>query len=251
MRFEAVICDIDGCLGPESHAPFHAEHLVTLAKHNRVAIAERRRGDVGAKPIVTLCSGRPQPFAEALCRVIGNDELPCIAEMGVWIYDPANNRFEIDPAILPEHRAWVRGATAFIEDRLVPNGVVIQPGKTCSISIWHPDTAYLMAQKPVLGKFFESQGWKLRVSNSVEWVNCDLAHVSKAEGITRFTKLTGITSERLAGIGDTMGDMAIRRQVRYFATPANAEEGLKAHADYVSPYRDIEGVLDILERISR
>jgi hydroxymethylpyrimidine pyrophosphatase-like HAD family hydrolase len=45
--------------------------------------------------------------------------------------------------------------------------------------------------------------------------------------------------------------MAIRQQVRFFATPANAEEGLKAHADYVSPYRDIEGVLDILDRISR
>ncbi len=46
-----------------------------------------------------------------------------------------------------------------------------------------------------------------------------------------------------------MGDMAIRERVAYFACPANADEKLKAHADYVSGKEEAEGVLDILERI--
>jgi hydroxymethylpyrimidine pyrophosphatase-like HAD family hydrolase len=240
VNFDAIVCDIDGCLGPESHGPFDAARMAQVAAYNREAISGRRL------PILTLCSGRPQPFAEALCRMVGNDVLPCVAEMGVWLYDPANNRFVLDPAITPEHRRWVREATAWIEEELVPQGVVIQPGKTASVSLWHADTPWLMSRKPILASQFASKGWNLRISNSVAWINCDLSHVSKATGITRLKAQTGLRSERLAGIGDTMGDLAIREQVAFFAVPANAEEGLKARADYVSPFADIEGVLDIL-----
>jgi hydroxymethylpyrimidine pyrophosphatase-like HAD family hydrolase len=81
----------------------------------------------------------------------------------------------------------------------------------------------------------------------VAWVNCDLAHVSKGTGIARFREVTGLAQGRLAGIGDTMSDLAIREQVAYFAVPANAQDELKACADYVSPHHGIEGVLDILE----
>jgi len=242
VTFDAILCDIDGCLGPESHEPFDAAAIAKVASYNRHAIATRSR------PVLTLCSGRPQPFAEALCRLVGNDLLPCVAEMGVWLYDPARNRFLLDPAILPEHRRWIREATAWIEETLIPQGVVIQPGKTASISLWHPDTDWLMAQRQPLRERFAAGGWNLRVSNSVAWVNCDLAHVSKGTGIARFREVTGLAQARLAGIGDTMSDLAIREQVACFAVPANAQDELKACADYVSPHHGIEGVLDILEQ---
>jgi hydroxymethylpyrimidine pyrophosphatase-like HAD family hydrolase len=83
----------------------------------------------------------------------------------------------------------------------------------------------------------------------VAWVNCDLAHVSKATGLARFKARTGLVAERLAGIGDTTGDMAIREHVAFFACPANAQPELKRHADYVSPFAEVAGVLDILERL--
>jgi hydroxymethylpyrimidine pyrophosphatase-like HAD family hydrolase len=46
-----------------------------------------------------------------------------------------------------------------------------------------------------------------------------------------------------------MGDMAIREAVSFFACPANADPKLKTYADYVSPHEDVDGVLDILERL--
>jgi len=248
VRFDAVLCDIDGCLGPETDAPFETEHLAQLSAYNRRVIRER----IG--PIVTLCSGRPQPFAESLCRVIGNDALPCIAEMGVWIYDPsgafAGGRFIIDPAITPEHRRWVREAMAYIEETWLPRGVVVQPGKSASISLWHSDTEFLMSIRPLLAAEFALRGWGLRVSNSVAWINCDLAHVSKATGIRRWCAMTGLTKARLAGIGDTMGDLAIREEVDFFAVPSNAVAELKSHADYISPLPEIAGVLDILAHLN-
>ena len=61
-RFDAVICDIDGCLGPESHGPLEATRLAALAEYNRLA------HETGDRPVVTLCSGRPLPYADGVGR---------------------------------------------------------------------------------------------------------------------------------------------------------------------------------------
>jgi len=244
-----IISDIDGCLGPESHAPMRVEMLARVAAVNR---ASEAGWDVaGDRPIVTLCSGRPQPYAEAMCRVLHNTRVPVVAEMGVWLYDPRDNRFIMDPAITAEHVEMVGAAQAWIQREFGGMGVVVQPGKTASISIWHPETARLMELKPRLVEAFAREGWGLRVSSTVAWINCDLAHVSKATGIARMMAMMGFSREKAAGIGDTMGDMAIREKVAFFACPSNADERLKAHADYVSPFEEIEGVLDILDRVAR
>lgn len=242
-RFDAVICDIDGCLGPESSAPLNAAVLGKIAEHNRRAITG------GDRPIVTVCSGRPQPFAEAVCRFIANDVVPCVAENGVWLHDPRENVYLRDPAITPEHMEAVHAATAWIETNLVGKGVVIQPGKSASISLWHPSTPYLRSTVPELGSVFAENRWPFRVSMTVAWINCDLSHVSKATGIARLVERTGFEKARLAGIGDTVSDRAIAESVGFFACPANAEAPLKAMAAFVSEHREAEGVLDILSRL--
>lgn len=242
-RFDIIISDIDGCLGPESHAPMDAHALARIADWNRRAVTH---GDL---PVITLCSGRPQPYAEAMCRVLGNTTVPCIAEMGVWLYDPRDNRFLIDPAITPADIRVIRDCTHWIEDELLPKGVIIQPGKAASISIWHPDTAFLLSLKPIIAERIASQHWNLRLSNTVAWINLELEHVSKASGIRRLLSMVHTPKARLAGIGDTMGDIAIRNAVDWFACPSNAAPDLKKVADYLSPNAEIEGVADILRVI--
>lgn len=221
-----------------------AHALAKLAEYNNAA---QRAGD---RPVVTLCSGRPQPYAEAICRVIANATLPCVCEMGVWLYDPKDNRYLQDERITVEQLRGVRACQHWVETELGPKGVVIQPGKTASISIWHTDTDYLKSLMPMLRDKMAREGWPMRVSDTVAWINLDLAHVSKATGIQRLMKMTGLERGRTAGIGDTAGDLAIRESVSFFACPSNAVPELKRVADYVSPKEEIEGVLDILERLS-
>lgn len=244
-RFEAVITDIDGCLGPESAAPLDAPLLAQIAEYN---IRAKRDRSVAS---ITVCSGRPLPYAEAVCRLIGNDTLPAICEMGVWLLDLAEHHYIMDPAITPEQLDAVRAAQRWIERELLPRGVLVQPGKSASISLWHRDTSYLMSLKPELQAKFNEHAWPLRISNTVAWVNCDLAHVSKASGIARFKQRTGLHHSQLAGIGDTIGDLAIREHVAFFGVPANAQDELKAKADYISPFHETGGVLDILRHIEK
>ncbi len=242
-RFDAVISDIDGCLSPEDSGPMNAPALARIAEHNQ------RAQEAGDRPVVTVCSGRPQPFAEALCRLIGNRILPCVAENGVWLYHPKDNRYDMDPRITDTHLAAVADACGWARRELGPRGVTIQPGKAASISLYHSDAAFLRSLEGPVREEFARRGWPLRVSMTWYYINCDLEHVSKATGLGRLFEATGVGRDRLAGIGDTPGDIAIADRVAFFACPANADPVLKARAAYVSAFAEVEGVLDILARL--
>ncbi|MAY75415.1 MAG: hypothetical protein CMJ31_12025 [Phycisphaerae bacterium] len=242
-RFDAVICDIDGCLGPERASdPLDAERLLEVARYNRLA---RERLD---RPEVTLCTGRPQPFAEAISRLIDN-RLPMVCEMGVWLWWPEDNRYDRDPAISTADMHVIHEASEWIESTFGGKGVVQQPGKVASISLYHADTDYLKSLDARLREEFDRRGWPLRVAATWLWINIELTHVSKASGIERVMEARGFTRDRLAGIGDTIGDRAIREHVAHFACPANAQNELKPHADFVSKEDEVAGVLDILGRL--
>jgi hydroxymethylpyrimidine pyrophosphatase-like HAD family hydrolase len=244
-RFDAVICDIDGCLSPESHAPMDVASLVRIREHNDLAQARRDR------PVVTVCSGRPLPFAEGICRLIGNSTLPCIAENGVWMYHPDRNGYDRDPGITIEHLKAVEQAAHWVEVELGPRGVVMQPGKTASVSLYHDDTAYLRTLEPLVRERFDCEGWPFRVSMTWLYINCDLKHVSKGSALDRWAKVTGIPRERLMGIGDTPVDVAIIERVAWFGCPANSVELIKGKANYISPREEAAGVMGILEHAPR
>jgi hydroxymethylpyrimidine pyrophosphatase-like HAD family hydrolase len=240
-RFDAVICDIDGCLSPEASEPMNAAALAKIAEYNRLA------QEVADRPVVTLCSGRPQPFVEAMARLIGNHSLPCVAENGVWLYHPGSNRYDMDPRITRADLRMVQAAREWVEEELGPRGVVMQPGKHASISLWHADAEFLRSLEAQVREKFRQRGWGLRVSMTWFYINCDLEHVSKGTAIDRLVEQTGLGRGRLAGIGDTGSDLAIAERVGFFACPANAVEEVKARANMVVGKAEVEGVLEILE----
>ena len=238
-----ILCDIDGCLSPESSDPMDIAALTKVAHHNTHAAARLDR------PLLTLCSGRPQPFVEGMCKLLNNMHAPAIAENGVWLYDPSNNDYIRDPAITRDHRDIVRTAARWVDDRFGHQGLTQQPGKTDSISLYHPDTDLLHNTiEPAVREKFQDEGWPFRVSHTWFYINCDLDFVSKATGIDRLLTKLSLTKHDCLGIGDTTSDLAIRQRVGTFACPANAQDELKAHADYVSSGAQVGGVLDILER---
>lgn len=243
-KYDLVICDIDGCLSPESHTSINGPALSAIAEHNRQAIQN------GDRPIVTLCSGRPIGFVECLCRLIHNTRIPCIGENGVWIWRPADNSFACEPAITEEHLEVVHEARKLLRKLYHALGVIQQPGKSASVTLYHPDTDYLRSIFPMIADEFQKRHWPIRVSMTWLYINCDLQHVNKGTAIERLLAETGIDSKRTAGIGDTMGDRFIAERVAWFGCPANAEVEIKKSAAYVSPHHEVEGVLDILEQLS-
>ena len=244
-RYDAVLCDLDGCLASEAGGPLDLDRLAAVADHNDRAKRDRDR------PIMTVCTGRPIPFADCMCRVIHNDVLPCIAENGVWLYDPSDNSWQMDPAITHDHRDAARDLERWLLDRYGDDGVTIQPGKAASVSPYHRDPEVLQRIQPEVAAQVEEQGWPFRVSATWNYINCDLKHVSKATGIRRWIAATGVDPDRLAGIGDTQGDRAIAESVAFFAAPANRDPSTDPWCDYTSAHEQVAGVLDILAHLGR
>ncbi len=256
-HFDLIICDIDGCLSPESTAPIDLATLASIAQYS-----QRAHAGAGLPPI-TLCTGRPQPFAEAMCRMIDVRRMPCVCENGAWLYERETNQYLLDPSITPDHIACVRVlsdwiSTAYGEPRRDLNhhvGVTQQPGKAASVSLYHPDTAYLKSLMPALEAQIARADWPIRVSATWLYINLDLVHISKGTGLDRLlSRIRGVSPgafsrDRLLGIGDTTSDLPIRERCGFFACPANAQDEMKRLADYVSPFDEVQGVIDVLSKI--
>jgi hydroxymethylpyrimidine pyrophosphatase-like HAD family hydrolase len=243
--FDLVVCDVDGCLVSEGQHAFDLPSLAAVAAHNQ------RAWERGDRPLVTLCTGRPQPFAEAICRLIGNMYVPCVCEMGAWVYHPGTNVYTLDPRITPAHLRAVDEAAAWVNERYGRDGVTLQPGKTASVTLFHPDPAFLRSIEGAVRAEFAAREWPFRVSMTWLYINCDLEHVSKGTGLDRLLGELKIPKARLAGIGDTTSDRCIAERVAFFACPANAQAAIKEHAHFIAPSNEAKGVLEALERLSQ
>jgi hydroxymethylpyrimidine pyrophosphatase-like HAD family hydrolase len=243
-QYDLVICDVDGCLSPEASAPFDLPGLTLVAEHNTRAIA---RGD---RPVLTVCTGRPQPFAEAMCRLVQNSIMPCVCENGAWVYHPGTNAYQLDPAITPGHLEAVGELSRWCRTRFGGVGVTQQPGKTASVTLYHPDTAFLRSIMPQVAAECETRRWPFRVSMTWLYINCDLSHINKGTGLDRMLAQHNIEKSRMVGIGDTAVDKCIAERVGFFACPANAQPAIKEHAHFIASQPEVHGVLEILKRIS-
>ena len=244
-KYDLVICDIDGCLSPESHAPINIAGLSKIAEHNRLAIQDCDR------PVVTLCSGRPIGFVECLCRLIQNTLIPCIGENGVWLWRPNDNSFECDPAITDQHLEVVHEARKLLRSlfqakrgdsatgEVSIGGVVPSRYRFSPVNRVHD--CRRVSETGLADPSFDDVALHQLRPSARQQGDCDRSTADS----------NGNTTERIAGIGDTMGDRFIAERVSWFGCPANAEAEIKKAATYVSPHDEVEGVLDLLDRLNR
>jgi 3-deoxy-D-manno-octulosonate 8-phosphate phosphatase (KDO 8-P phosphatase) len=72
--------------------------------------------------------------------------------------------------------------------------------------------------------------------------------IDKGAGVEWLSRETGVPLAQMAGIGDSPGDLPYLRRVGFSAAPANATDDVKRTVQYVSPFKDSKGVVDILLR---
>ena len=71
--------------------------------------------------------------------------------------------------------------------------------------------------------------------------------VSKGSGLAFVAEHLGFTAERTVAIGDGENDLELLEWAGYAIAVANADDGLKARADWICPSVDEEGVAQVLE----
>ena len=248
MAIRLIISDVDGCLTPEESIAWDLEHFTRFCLLSRQASA----GQIPLPPL-TLCTGRPQPYVEALMKIM-DIRYPVICENGAVLYDLPTNQARNAPGVTAAHITGLRAVREFIEQQVLPAfpQSFLQFGKEAQLSVFSQDPSLFPAMRQMIAAFVARRGGpELVLGTSHYYLNISLAGVDKGSAIRHLLQGVNLTRDQTAGIGDTEGDLPLRREVSFFGCPANATAPVKAVADYVSPYPALTGVLDILSRIQK
>ena len=242
MSVKWIITDLDGCVSPEESVPWALEPFVEFARQSRAASA----GESDLAPL-TLCTGRPKPYAEVLMKIL-DIRAPAICENGAVLYSLHDNRARFGPGVTPEKIHGLRAVRDFIETELLREHpeAVMQFGKEAQLSVFSQEPAILRAMQPRVERFAREHGPDLIINCSHFYLNLSLAGVDKGSTLRALLGELGVQRHEVAGIGDTVGDLPLREAVGFFACPSNSQEEIKAIADYVSPEPTVSGLLDIL-----
>lgn len=238
-----IVTDVDGCVTPEDSAPFDLAHLTPL-----IALLRGSACKTNTLPPVTLCTGRPQPYVEVLAKLL-DIRLPIICENGAVLYTLDGNWSRYTAGVTEAKIAGLRAIRAFLERDLLPKhpNARYQFGKEAMLSVYSDAHAELARIHEAVEAFATREALPAAVINLTHfYLNISMAEVDKGTALLGLINDLGVARDQVVAIGDTVGDMPLRDTAGFFACPANAQDEIRAVADYVSPYPDARGLVDIL-----
>ena len=233
-----IVFDIDGVLTDGEAQPWDLGLMGLLAELNRAARLDSSR------PAVTLCSGRPAPYVDAMLQAI-DGHLPAIFESGAGLYDPTGYRFLPNPSLGSGNR--MRQARQRLNRALVrPGHASIQPGKEYSLSLFPTEHTALEALEPLAREALGPLAERIDLVYSASCLNVMPAGIDKAGGLYFLAQVTGIPLAAMLAVGDSAVDGPMLRVAGYSAAPANASPYIQRLAQYVAPSPAAQGVREIL-----
>ena len=239
-----VVVDVDGCLTPGEGQPWNLQVFSYVAQLNRDA---RHNPQM---PAVTLCTGRQEPYVEVLMQAI-DAHLPAIYENGGGLYFPQEYRFVENPLITLEMREALSGVKAALHREIVETSRgYFQPGKEVSLTLYPTNHTTVQELYRIAIEVLSAHQAHYTAQASVSCVDILPKGVDKGSGVKWLSEETGIPLAQIGGIGDSTSDLKFLCLVGHSAAPANATDEVKAAVDYVSPYEDGNGVVDILQAMS-
>ncbi|MEW5729403.1 MAG: HAD-IIB family hydrolase [Pseudomonadota bacterium] len=242
MTIALVVCDIEGCLTPGKGEAMDLGALARVAGHNL-------RARSGAVAPLTLCTGRPQPFVEAMCQML-RVFLPCVCENGALLYDPAADAVVPHPDVTPQMIAASRDLRRFIETdlaRRIP--LAVEPGKEICISLNPrggdgPMPGRVARLHAEIAPRVDPALFTVTHSNSA--VDITPRGIDKGAGLRVLADMTGVALADMLAIGDAPNDLPFLTLAGTSACPANAHPAVKAVVTRVAGEEFAAGVTELL-----
>lgn len=239
---QLIVLDSDGVLTDGEAQPCDLPLLAELAAWNQAA-----RHDP-ALPAITICSGRPAPYVDAMLQTI-DGHMPAVFEAGAGLYIPRGYRFLPHPDL--RHAAAMQQIKQRVQETLVAQGLLyIQPGKEYSLSLFPTNPAQLEALLPAvraaLGPLADTAAWVYAAS----CLNAMPHGIDKAAGLRMLSDITGVPVAAMLAVGDSAIDLPMLQAAGHSAAPANASAAVKAVVDCVATAPGPAGLRQILAHYS-
>ncbi|RME97312.1 MAG: hypothetical protein D6768_19975 [Chloroflexi bacterium] len=236
-----IVLDCDGVISKGEAQPFNPALFARLADLNRRA----RRGE--AVPAVTLNTGRPSPYVEAVMQAIEGWQ-PALFENGAGMYLPGPYQFKTTPLLTQTHKTALRQIVQRLDREFVqPGHLYWQPGKSVCHSLFaHPPRTISEFLPDVQATVAQISADFVAVP-AVLALNIYPAHITKGSGLRWLAGEAGIAPAEMGGVGDSSSDVDFLRLVGRPAAPANATGDVKSVAEFVASGENAAGLLQILD----
>jgi len=232
---ELFVTDIDGCLA-EPYTPHDLDGLATLR--------DRAHGDQDTAPTLSICSGRPYPYVEAMSQAL-DVTVPVLFESGGGRFDPVAAQTAWSPRLTDEVEAKLQTVRQWFVTECIPGtGLMLDHAKRTQAGVITPDEDEIPPLRPRVERFVEENALGLHVFTTDNSVDVVPEGITKRHGLEWLADTLGLELEEIAYIGDTDGDLSALEAVGTSFAPANAQEAVRAQVDHVTENPAIEGTIE-------
>ncbi len=219
------VTDLDGCISIPFKTPVW-DHITQIRNLN---ISSQ---DDEAVPPLSICSGRPYPYVEAVAQWL-DVRLPVVFESG-GMYDMNTNQFDQngffdDKALehVNELKEWMRETVI----TRYPSGIM-EFSKMMDAGFVHPKKEVIEEVLPEVEKYVSENYSEFEVHHTDISINIILSKNNKRAGIEKLSEKLGIKPEEVAYIGDSNGDIPALEIVGQSYAPVNAKSYVRDIVKY-------------------
>lgn len=217
------VTDLDGCIS----YPFKTPKWDAINKIRELNIKSR---DLSYIPPLTICTGRPHPYAEAVAQWL-DVRLPFVFE-SAGLYHWNGNRVETALGSNNGALDTIREMRKWMEKDVLPE----YPAANFEFSKMM-DAGIVCPDKSVIDKIYEKVVQKiqtefddLEIHATDVSVNVLVKGNNKLQGMKLLASSQNIALNEIAYIGDTSGDLPALKNVRLAYSPINGRDVVKQHS---------------------
>jgi HAD superfamily hydrolase (TIGR01484 family) len=236
------VLDLDGCLT----YPFETPDWKSVSKIREYQL---QSGEDETIPALSLCTGRPLPYAEAVAQWMGIRDT-IIFESGGGFFHPLTNELTWSPHFTDEIALKSREIRSWFARDVLSQfpGMMLEFTKHTDVGMVHTDIDEIARVYEIARKRVEADYPEFEVHQTGVSVNIIVKACNKASGLQFFADRHEVTASEIAYIGDSTGDlMALGWAGAPFA-PSNAIPEVRGQAR-VMKGEATAGVLEAYEAI--
>jgi hydroxymethylpyrimidine pyrophosphatase-like HAD family hydrolase len=233
------VLDIDGCISHPFRTP-DWESISDIRKLNQLSKSNREI------PSLTLCTGRPLPYAEAVAQWL-DIKLPFVFESAAlysWEENKVKTILDREPGN-GRSLAPIREFKKWLNEEILPEypDLILEFSKMMDAGVVSPDRdqinrAYDRIIKQINEHFPDLEAHRTEIS-----VNTLLAGNNKGTGFRLISEETGISFDQMAYIGDSEGDIPALQKAKLAFAPSNAIDRVKQIAREM-PFETSHAILE-------
>ena len=243
MKFKALIFDLDGTAFSTGRESIPSNVVIHAVKKAKELVS------------ISIATARRLSSLESILKVL-ELESPSVIMGGTAIINPVTNRFLwqklINQSVIKKISEIVRKYPGEI---IMGDGPIYDRQKSfkineCSV-IYLRNPSQEIADKiaeelksiPKIAFFFA-------VSWIPNWVDIHITNIkaTKKQGVEKLTELLKVKKEEVIVVGDSFNDLPLFESAGFKVAMGNAEDSLKAKADFIAPSVYEDGLAKVIEK---